>query len=248
MLLAVWDISFMAFMAPVYAQDTRKTDPSPFTLHPSSFILPVYAQDVQEMDTPDRPQPQISNPKSPTRAAVLSMLFPGLGEAYAGSWKRAGVFFAAEAATWAGFFAFRTYANWRETDYQLFAAEHAGITLGGQPSSYFRDVARFLSSDAFNRDQLLSRRDKAVLYTGPDAWEWDSVASRETYLEIRRSSRRADNRSLYVLGVAFAARLVSAIDARHVARHDPLRIDAGPSFNLVVPPDGSVWALARVRF
>ncbi len=38
--------------------------------------------------------------KSPPRAVILSAVLPGSGEAYAGSWKKAALFFAAEVAGW----------------------------------------------------------------------------------------------------------------------------------------------------
>jgi hypothetical protein len=148
--------------------------------------------------------------------------------------------------TWAGFAAFRVYGGWRADDFRVYAAEHAGMTLRGQSDDYFRDIGLFFSSDAFNREQQLLYRDRARLYTGLDAWEWENAAARETYLDLRRSSRRARARSVYLVGVAVFTRLISAVDATKAARGRNRPAAPESSLNFVVPPDGSVWVVARI--
>ena len=63
------------------------------------------------------PDPMSSNMKtsrpSILKAAALSALLPGLGEYYLGHRTKAKYFFGAEALTWVGFFAFRTYGGWK---------------------------------------------------------------------------------------------------------------------------------------
>ena len=187
-----------------------------------------------------------SSGKSKWKAAGLSLLIPGLGQAYAGSGTRARVFLIGEGMAWASFAAFRVYGSWRATDYRVFAAEHAGVTLNGQPDVFFRDIGAFSGSDAYNFVQQLSQGAGARTYTGLNTWAWDTDASRKGYLTLRRSSRRAQARSVYVVGFALMNRLISAIDASKVAG----RASGEPSssFNLYLPPDGSVWLMAGMTF
>ena len=210
-------------------------------------ISPVFAQDMPDPPESD-PASGIQSPKSKRTAVLLSLAVPGLGEAYAGTWGRARIFFAAEAVTWAGFTAFRVYGNWRANDYRVFATEHAGVLLGGQPDSYFRDIGAFINSDVYNLQQQLEQRDRARLYTGSDTWAWNSDASREAYLDIRRSSRHAHVRSIYIIGFALVTRLISAIDAGKMVDARYPHTEERPALNLYTPQDGSVWLIARIPF
>ena len=210
-------------------------------------ISPVFAQDMPDSPESD-PVSRLQHPKSKRTAVLLSLAVPGLGEAYAGAWERARMFFAAEAVTWAGFTAFRVYGNWRADDYRVFATEHAGVVLGNRPDSYFRDIGSFISSDVYNFQQRLAQRDRAKLYTGSDTWAWNSDTSREAYLDIRRSSRRAHVRSIYIVGFALVTRLMSAIDAGKLVTAPYSGTEEHPAINLYAPDDGSVWLIARIPF
>lgn len=182
--------------------------------------------------------------KSKRNAILLSLAVPGLGQAYAGNWNRARIYFAVEALTWAGFAAFRIYGGWRSDDYRTFAADRAGVALSGQSDTYFKHIGLFSSSDAFNQDQRLTLREQATIYAGNNSWDWISESDLKQYQSIRKSSQRARVRSYYLTGFAFAARLASAIDVR---RSLPAS-NYLPSLNLYTPPDGSVWMIARLTF
>lgn len=185
------------------------------------------------------------NQKSKKRAILLSLALPGLGEAYVGRWDRARAFFITEGLTWSGFTALRVYSGWRADDYQVYSAEHAGVTLAGQPDSFFRDIGSFSSSEIFNTQQLLTQRERAQIYTGASTWGWNSDASRKTYLDIRRSSRRASVRSVYLIGFALVTRVVSAID---VGRIIDSRSPSLPALNMYLPPDGSIHMVLGYKF
>ena len=196
-------------------------------------------------DTSFNHQSPITNHQSKRKAILLSLALPGLGEAYVGNWNRARTFFITEGLTWTGFTALRVYSGWRANDYRVHSAEHAGVTLAGQPDAFFRDMGSFSSSEVFNLQQLLAQRERARIYTGTNTWAWDSDASREAYLDIRRSSRRADIRSVYLIGFALVTRVVSAIDVSRI-------IDRGssslPALNMYFPPDGSIHMILGYRF
>ncbi|MBI4552370.1 MAG: hypothetical protein HY710_08915 [Candidatus Latescibacteria bacterium] len=181
------------------------------------------------------------------KAVFLSLLVPGLGEGYAGDWGRARVFFVAEAAAWTGFTVFRVFGRWRTNDARVYAAEHASVSLGGKPDSYFRIIGSYPSNAVYNEEQQLTQREHARLYTGDAAWTWDSAAARKMYLSIRRSSERARVRSGYLVGLAIVNRLASAVDAVKAMNVRGRKGEQGLLFDLIVPSDGSVWVVARVR-
>ena len=196
-------------------------------------ITPTYAQEASD-----------PTPHSKRNAILLSLAVPGLGQAYTGNWKRARIYFAAEALTWAGFAAFRIYGGWRADDYRTLAADRAGVVLSGQDDTYFKNIGLFPTSDSFNQDQRLTLRERATLYSGNNTWAWVSDSDRKQYQAIRKSSQRARVRSYYLIGFAIATRLASAIDVR---RSLPASNNL-PSLNLYTPPDGSVWMIARLNF
>ena len=215
------------------------------------FWANVGSATAQEAPTDTVAQVQVAAASKPSgksrwKAAGLSLLVPGLGQAYAGAGTRARVFFIGEGMAWASFAAFRVYGSWRATDYRVFAAEHAGVTLNGQTDAFFRDIGAFSGSEAYNFLQQLSQGASAQTYTGSNTWAWDTDTSRKGYLALRRSSRRAQGRSVYVVGFALINRLISAIDASKItgrASREP-----SSSFNLYLPPDGSVWLMAGLTF
>jgi len=196
-------------------------------------------------DTSFNPQSEFRNPQSKRRAILLSLALPGLGEAYAGNWDRARAFFITEGITWTSFTAFRVYGGWRADDYRVYSAEHAAVRLAGQPDSFFRDIGSFSGSEVFNTQQLLTQREKAQVYTGVNTWIWDKEASRKAYLDIRRSSRRARVRSVYLIGFAILTRVVSAIDAGRIIDG---RSPSIPNLNMYIPPDGSIRMALGYRF
>ena len=182
--------------------------------------------------------------KSRPKAILLSLAVPGLGQAYAGNWESARIYFAMEALTWSGFASFRIYGGWRADDYRTFAADRAGVALSGQNDTYFKHIGLFSSSYAFNQDQRLTLREQANIYAGNNTWAWISESDLKQYQSIRKSSQRARVRSYYLIGFAIAARLASAIDVRQsLSAPDNL-----PALKLYTPPDGSVWMIARLMF
>ena len=181
---------------------------------------------------------------SKRKAILLSLAVPGLGHAYTGNWERARIYFATEAVTWAGFAAFRIFGSWKADDFRTLAADRAGVNLQGQDDAYFKQVGIFGTSDEYNQDQRLTLRDRGRTYTGNNAWAWITDADRLQYQSIRKSSQRARVRSHYLIGLAIAARIASAVDIR---RSLPSASNL-PTFNIYMPPDGSVWMMAHLSF
>lgn len=206
------------------------------------MINSAYSQDNIDLSSPADTS---FNHQSKRTAILLSLALPGLGEAYGGNWARARAFFITEGITWTSFTALQVYGGWRADDYRVYSADHAGVRLAGQSDSFFRDIGSFSGSEAFNIQQLLTQRTQAQVYTGVNTWTWDKEASRKTYLDIRRSSRRAQVRSVYLIGFAILTRVVSAIDAGWIIDS---RSPSMPVLNMYFAPDGSIRMALGCRF
>ncbi|NOY58110.1 MAG: hypothetical protein GXO75_04120 [Calditrichaeota bacterium] len=152
--------------------------------------------------------------KNKGKAFILSLILPGLGEHYAGSYHKAHFFMASEVTLWLTYAGFISYREWRKQDYKTFAATYAGVDLHGKSDSYFIDVGNYNSIYEYNaaklRDRNLNKyyRDVDTFY-----WQWESKIRRDKFDQLRISSDLAHNRSMFVIGAILANHVFSAIDA-----------------------------------
>lgn len=151
---------------------------------------------------------------SVVRAAVLSALLPGLGEYYVGNRAKAKYFFAGEALTWVGFFAFRTYGAWKKDDMIGFASQKANASLEDKDDDFLDWVGFYTSIYVFNTLGRVSDQDRLYLEDTPENhWLWQSEEDQEAYRSLKNSSREAYRRSNFMIGVAVIHRIISVIDA-----------------------------------
>lgn len=147
-----------------------------------------------------------------SQAFWKSLLVPGLGQL---SMDRKGVgcaFLAAETALVGGLIGLRTYAARVEDDYQTFAFQHAGITIG-HDHQFYVDAGNWMNERLYN-DERLRERDFDALYNNPeDVWQWDCDAARAEFKRMRISSDRARNTAVMVVGGMILNHLFAAIDA-----------------------------------
>jgi len=183
--------------------------------------------------------------KSKSKAMLLSFFLPGSGHLYAQSNTKGKIFLGVEAGLWLGFFAFRTYGSWLKNDYKNYSALHAGVILEGKYDNedFFEDVAAYQSRDEYNQFVKFYEESDSPLYPETDFWnwEWDNQSSLKEYREIRNRKRSAYRRSLYMVGLSLANRLLSAIDAvREVKKFNRKKIfgDSFSNFRLSVNPLG----------
>jgi len=156
--------------------------------------------------------------KSAPKAFLLSLLVPGAGQFYAQAPGRGRFFVGAELAIWTGFLGFRLYSDWKEEDYRLYAAEHAGVDPRSKSQEYFEDVSLFMSMEEYNRQQLRDFREEAQLYAQGDFWEWDSEGSRRKFDSLYRASTNAEDNAIIMTGVGVFNHLISAVDAIRSAK------------------------------
>ena len=152
--------------------------------------------------------------KSKGKAFFLSLLLPGLGERYAGYKKKSEIFFGTEIVLWLTYSGFLKYRDWRQEDYQAFAATHAGVRTQGKSETYYVTIANFDNIDEYNA-AMLRQRNLPKYYTDTEKyfWSWDNKTNRNKFEDLRISADNADTRATFALGAILANHLISAIDA-----------------------------------
>lgn len=177
--------------------------------------------------------------KSPKLAALLSLVAPGAGQAYAGGGRSARFFLFSEGALWAGNIGFRVLARARDNAFKGFAAAHAGVRPGGKGARYFDDVASYKSITVRNSAaRYLDGPDADLLPETPDNfWEWDSEASMRRFQRLRSASTSARRDALLCVGGLVLNRFAGAIHAASLARSRSLSA-------VLVPDLRGGWAFA----
>lgn len=158
--------------------------------------------------------------KSPAKAVLYSLLLPGAGQIYAGSQIRGKIFLGTEASVWAGFISFRFYGSWLKKEYKTYAAVHANANISGKSDDFFEDLTYYENRDEFNKLAPLYFGKGTTIYAETDFWnwQWESREAQKHFREIRNRSKSAYRRGLYMIGLALANRLISAVDAFRTAK------------------------------
>jgi len=202
----------------------------------------------------DSPQIQEDPGKSRAKALALSSLLPGAGQYYAGRKGRAVFFFLTESAIWTTFVVFEVQGYLRKDSYVDFATLMAGVDAAGKSDDFYRALGRYAQSDpgpgSYNEDV---RREARALYPddkqrqdqylqengyfGKNAWQWQTVEDQAYYRGLRKKSQKAFNRATYMLGVAAANRILSAMDAARSAAGGSKQMKRSEGFRLEMRND-----------
>jgi TM2 domain-containing membrane protein YozV len=158
--------------------------------------------------------------KSVTRAVLYSLLLPGAGQFYVEEQNRGKIFLGTEFTFWSGFFAFRTYGSWLKKEYKSYAAVHANAIIQGKSDEFFKDLTYYINRDEYNKLGPLYFGKESPVYPETDFWnwQWESQQAQKHYREMRNKSKSSYRKALYMVGLAMANRLVSAVDAFRLAK------------------------------
>ncbi len=181
--------------------------------------------------------PQDSRRKNPALAILYSMLLPGMGELYAGSYSSGKYFTIADGILWGTFAGFEYYANWKEKDYKSFAQSNAGVDLNGKDSDFYANVGVYISSDEYNKEMDLQGSFDKVYNSPSYHWEWGSNDQRKEYRGMWSSSENAFNNVRFVVGALILNRVISAINAVRLVAAYNKNLSVETSWNVSVGVD-----------
>jgi hypothetical protein len=153
------------------------------------------------------------NKKSPGLAAIYSLLLPGMGELYAGSYSSGKYFTAAEGALWGIFIGMDTYSNWLTNNYKAYAATTAGVNNANKSSGYYTTIANYESITEYNNDMSLEGNFGSMMNPQTAYWNWPSTTARENYRSLWVESQNETNDLNFVVGALILNRVISAINA-----------------------------------
>ena len=166
---------------------------------------------------------ELTNPqlekKSIGTAFFLSLMLPGLGEAYVGKTGYTKVFLSIEAVGWGLFIANEIQVASRSEDYKNYASQHANLLQSGKDDQYWIDIGKYDNIYNFNEQRRRDRNIDAIYTENSDYfWQWDDKSSRLTYDARRIGATELEERRTFIIGGIILNHLVSAINALRVAR------------------------------
>jgi len=150
--------------------------------------------------------------KSVGLAIVYSLLLPGMGELYAGSYESGKYFTIAEGVLWGTYIGINTYGNWQEDRYKSYAEVNAGVNVQGKDDDYFSTISEYVSIEQYNNEKALERNFDEMLDENKYFWKWTSE-DRKTYRSMWVSSEQSYNSLRFVVGALIINRIASAINA-----------------------------------
>lgn len=150
--------------------------------------------------------------KSVVLAIVASLILPGIGELYAGSFELGKYNLIAEGGLWLTYYGFRMHSNWLQQDAQTFANQHAGANFDNKDDQYSVNIGNFNTTDEYNQAKLRNREDN--LYTSDQyKWQWDSDANRTQFKDLWIRSGEIKNNAKFIIAAVVVNHLFSAFYA-----------------------------------
>jgi hypothetical protein len=185
-------------------------------LRPMSALVIMEVQ-FREMSIPDIDiSPVSESRKSVMLAVVASLLIPGMGELYAGSFESGKYHVVAEGGLWLTYAGFRMHSNWLQQDAQTFARQHAGADFNNKDDQYSVNIGNFNTTEKFN-DTKSRNAEYNLIYnpaTQPEyLWKWDTDANRLQFKDMRIHSAEVKNNAKFVIGAVVLNHLLSAFSA-----------------------------------
>ena len=164
-----------------------------------------YHSDIASIEAPQK--------KSVFLAVVASLVLPGAGEWYAGSFESGKYYMIAEGGLWLTYAGFRTYSTWLRHDAEQYALQHAQTDISNKDDKYAVDVGNFMTTDEYNLTRIRNAEYDLMYVDNSNTWSWDSDANRARFKDIRIRSDRIKNNSNFVIAVVVVNHLLSAFSA-----------------------------------
>lgn len=177
---------------------------------------------------------EITGKKSPMLAILYSVLLPGMGELYAGSYQNGIYFTAADALFWGAFAGLNIYGSWQRSNYKSFAQAQGSINPDGKSNDYFADIGAYMNIEEFNREKELNREFDKVYDPATHYWKWNSDSQRKEYRNLWSSSETAFNNVRFAVGALIVNRIVSAVNAVRLVSAYNKKLTEEMSWNISV--------------
>lgn len=151
--------------------------------------------------------------KSPGVAVLYSLLLPGMGELYAGSYNSGIYFTIADGVLWSTFIGMNVYGNWQKDRYIAYAQTKAGITTEYKDDNFYATIGDYSDIDKYNDQMALEGNFQDMYSPQYYYWKWNSTEDRRSYRSMWVSSEQTFNDVRFVVGALILNRVVSAINA-----------------------------------
>ncbi len=151
--------------------------------------------------------------KSAGLAIIYSLLLPGMGELYAGSYDSGVYFTVADGVLWGVFAGFNIYGTWQRNNYRSYAHSTGSVNLDGKDADYFANIGIYQDINVYNQVQDLNRDFNKTYDVNQYYWKWNTNDERKKYREMWSSSESAFNNVRFAVGALILNRLISAIGA-----------------------------------
>ena len=152
---------------------------------------------------------QASENKSAAKAMLFSAILPGSGQAYLGSYTKAGIFISSEILLLGTSIRLSNEVDWAIDTYQQYALLKVGTPVGSDKDTY-KNIHNYISSEEYNAEMSHDAWRYFVLgynnleaynayveenqITDDDAWDW---GNRSTWLKYRAYRTDKQNMEMY---------------------------------------------------
>jgi len=155
--------------------------------------------------------------KSVVLAVVASLILPGMGEWYAGSFGSGKYNLIAEGGLWLTYGGFRMHSDWLLQDARTFAIQHAGANFDNTDDQYSVNLGNYATVDEYNQAKLRNREESLVYTADQYHWQWDSNANRTQFKDLRIRSGEINNNAKFIIAAVVVNHLYSAFSAGRMA-------------------------------
>jgi hypothetical protein len=168
-------------------------------------------------DLPDAESPVNISPDNSKKSVGLgilySLLLPGMGELYSGSYGSGKYFTIADGVLWGTFIGMSVYGSWQEENYKSYAETHAGVNNENKDEAYYATISEYNDIESYNDEKALERNFGEMYKNESYFWKWNSNEERRTYRDMWTSSEQVNNDIRFVVGGLILNRIASAINA-----------------------------------
>lgn len=175
--------------------------------------------------------------KNPGLAICLSILLPGMGELYAGSYEDGKYLTIADAVLWGTVVGLNSYGSWKRDNYKSFAQTYAGISPDGKDDNFYANLCDYVTVEDYNRYEDLQREYSLVYNTTKYYWNWGTDNHRKEYRDMWRTSEQALNSIRFAVGALILNRIISVVNAVRLVTAHNKKVDQQNTIDISFSPN-----------